>query len=740
MERLHQSILEARAALVEKPLFAASAERLAILDEIKSDWPELPQPRRFARFLSILLSRVSVPIEPHDRIAGRCVDRELSEDEEAAFQAYLKHPDYPQGRVLQGSGHCTYDWDFVLREGLPGMRRLAEASLSAQDDPERRDFLLAILEIYDSVTAYMHRYADAAEAAGLDETAGALRRGADERPTDFRAALQLLWIITLINCAYITPNPTLTVGRMDQLLLPHYRADLAAGRITPDEARRWIADYYCRHNLIMGRGEHQVGDETNSTTFARICNFDAPQYLMLAGTDEDGKPAVNELTCLFAEAIEPAFKNPVIVVRYYPGMAAEHPELWRILTEKSLQSASLMYYNDANILATYARLGLPEADARQYSHFGCNWPTPGPDSAWMLGAPRSKAFHAYRDDAEYRALNIPYIRTHAPHGWPEDLLIVLRELADRDAVTIDEIYDGFFARMAAFMDRKLAFAAHEFEVRQRRPAAALSFSDCFYPRSIADGSCFSAGAKYKFALMAFQMFGTVVDCFTVVDRLVIREKAVSLTELLAAVDADFIGHEPLLARIRAIPHYGSDDPLSNAHVERLSRRAAELTAEKSAPYLQKMGLFLVPCLQSDTWHLKYGMDFGATPDGRRAGMPFSQNSRPANGAAVNGLSAMFNSMLHIPADGYLSGALNLDIDPKQFAGETGHALFGSLLATYFDRGGLHAQVTATSAEDLIAAKADPDAHRDIRVRVTGYSGVFVDISERLQDDIIARFQ
>ncbi len=740
MERLTQSIAEAKAALTDKPLFATSAERIAILDEIKSTHRELPQPLRFAHFLAALLGRVSVPIAPHDRIAGRCVDRELTDEEEAAFQAYRRHPDCPQGRVLLSSGHCTYDWDFVLREGLPGMRAKAEASLAAETDREKCDFLCAMIAIYDTIAAYMLRYADAAEAAGLGETAQALRRGATERPTDFRAALQLLWIITLIDCAYITPNPTLTVGRLDQLLLPHYTADLAAGRITRDEAKAWIADYYCKHNLIMGRGEHQVGDEQNSTTFARICNFDAPQYLMLGGTDDAGKDAVNDLTLLFAEAIEPAFKNPVIVVRYYPGMAAAHPALWATLTEKSLASASLMYYNDANILATYARLGIPEADARQYSHFGCNWPTPGPDSAWVQGGPKSKHFGAYRNDDERRTLGVPYIRNRAPHSWPEDLLLVLRELADRETVTMDEICDGFFAHMAAFMAHKLAHCAHDIAVRRRRPAAVLTFGDCFFPRSVEQGECFAAGAKYKFDLMPFQMFGTVVDCFTVIDRLVFIDRAVTLGELLAAVDADFVGHEPLLARIRAIPRYGSDDPASNAWVERLARRAAELTAEMNAPYLREMGLFLVPCLQSDTWHLKYGETFGATPDGRRAGQPFSQNSRPANGAATGGLTAMFNAMLHIPADGYLSGALNLDIDPKQFAAEQGHTLFAALLATYFDRGGLHAQVTAVSADDLIAAQADPEQHRDIRVRVTGYSGVFVDICARLQDDIIERFR
>ena len=97
-------------------------------------------------------------------------------------------------------------------------------------------------------------------------------------------------------------------------------------------------------------------------------------------------------------------------------------------------------------------------------------------------------------------------------------------------------------------------------------------------------------------------------------------------------------------------------------------------------------------------------------------------------------------MLHLPADGLLSGALNLDVDTKQFAGEEGRAIFAALLATYLNRGGLHAQVTAVRPEDLVDAQKNPHLHRDLRVRVTGYSGVFVDICRRLQDDIINRLQ
>jgi hypothetical protein len=157
---------------------------------------------------------------------------------------------------------------------------------------EQRIFLQAIIKIYDAIADYMLRYADAARVAGMEALSASLVKAATERPQDFRTALQLLWIVALIDCAYITPNPTLTLGRLDQILYPLYADDLASGRMTCEEARALITDYYCKHNLIMGRGEHQVGDAKNSTTFQRICNFDAPQYLLLAGTDGQGKDAV----------------------------------------------------------------------------------------------------------------------------------------------------------------------------------------------------------------------------------------------------------------------------------------------------------------------------------------------------------------------------------------------------------------------------------------------------------------
>ena len=170
-----------------------------------------------------------------------------------------------------------------------------------------------------------------------------------------------------------------------------------------------------------------------------------------------------------------------------------------------------------------------------------------------------------------------------------------------------------------------------------------------------------------------------------------------------------------------------------------SARTNEEGIRQFIAILEKYGLSGSEVTLEEVLHLKTGVKIGATVNGRLAYTPCSQNSRPANGSATSGLTGMLNAMLNLPSDGVLSGALNLDVAKKDFVGENGLRVFSALLATYFNRGGLHAQVSSLSREDLIDAQLHPDAHRDLRVRVTGYSGVFVDICKDLQDDIIQRF-
>ena len=740
MSYLDKNIAEAEWALTQRPFFAASAERILILNEIKSKYAELPQPLRFSKKLSELLARVSTPIESYDLIAGRCVIRELDEREEKIYSELSAEP----AEDFLGSGHCTYSWDMVVEEGLCGMREEAQSRLDAlaESEKEKRAFLQATIEIYDAIRDYMLRYADEAERAGATEVAKNLRDGAMGRPDSFASALQLLWIITFIDCSYITANPTLTVGRLDVILYELYKKDIERGALTRERAADLITDYYCKHNLNMGRGEHQLGDESNSTTFGRILNFDAPQYLLLGGRDAQGRAVANELTELFAECIVPSFKNPVIVMRYVKDTDKSAPRLWRTLTDKALASSSLMFYNDDNVSAALRKIGLSEGEAREYAHFGCNWCSTGDNGAWIAGGPGAYHFHPELPLEERKKLHKPYLRTNAPRGWAEDFVISLRQLYEEsgESGNIDRLYDIFFERMAEFIERKLAAASDEVSQRREYPSAALTFGDCFYRDSLRLGECFAASARYHFEIQSFQMFGTVVDCFCAVDKLVMQEKLFSLKELLDALEADFCGYEDILALCRRAPKYGNDDELASSYALRLSRRASELIREKSRPYFEREGLFLMPSIQSDTWHLKYGEEYGATPDGRRAGKAFSQNIGPTSGVAVKGLTALLNSVCSISAGDMTSGALNLDVDRRQFVSEEQRQSFSALLASYFNRGGLHAQISVTDADTLREAQSEPDSHRDVRVRVTGYSGIFVDMCERLQNDIINRFE
>ncbi len=736
------NVIEAERALTEKPVFASEKERILILNELKDKYLDDTQPVRFAKIMDELLQRVSVPITKHDLIAGRVVHATLSLEEERIFQQYLSSPRNLRHGVLIGSGHCVFSWNDLVSLGLCGLVERAEKRLLKCKTEQEKTFVSSMLSVYGSIKKYILRYAQKAKESGLEEVADNLRKCATKKPSSFYEAMQLLWIITLVFCSYHTPNPTLTLGRMDQILYPLYKSDLENGRITAKKAKEIITDYYCKHNLTMGRGEHQVGDKTNSSTFDRINNFDSPQYLLLAGTNESGKPACNELTLLFAECINPKFKNPVVVVRYFKDMDTLYPRLWATLTKKALDSSALMFYNDDNVIKTFMKMGLPEEDARKYAHFGCNWPTTGDNGAWMTGGPNSKNYDAFESEEEKKDAYRPYMRSYGEYGWVQALMDVLRDLCARkgDDFTMEDIYSRFFSIMSDFIDDKLEWQVRELTRRKRFPSKILCIEDCFISDSIENAQCHSACAKYHFELQAFQFFATIVDCFTAVEQLVLIEKKVSLKTLLDACDADFVGYERVLALCRNAQKFGQEVERADYHAHRLAKSAFELVTKKNEPYLKKYGLMLVPCMQSDTWHLKYGEKFGASVDGRRKGQVFSQNTKPTLGVCVNGLTAMLNSMLSIPSDSLLSGALNLDISSSDFEGENGRKNFSALMGSYFNRGGLHAQVSCAKREELIDAQKNPDAHRDLRVRITGYSGIFVDIDKRLQEDVIRRFE
>lgn len=738
---MQNNVVEARDALVNKSIKVTSFERIKIMNMLRDKYAHLPQQLRFGNVLKDFLALVSTPVNENDLIVGRYVEKEVTEQEDELCKAFFADWNLYKTTVFS-CGHRTLDWERLVKLGLAGIREEVCEKLDKVSGEEERNFLNGAMLVLDGIVCFIERYAKEAEKTGLEEQSKALYAISKGKPNSFYEALQLCWIITLIDCAYVTGNPTLTLGRMDRFLNTYYLNDVKNGVLTREKAKAIIIDYYCKHNLIMGVGEHQLGDETNSTGFDRILNFDAPQYLLLAGTDERGEDGVTELTYLFAECIQPPFKNPVIVVRYYKGMNEKHPQLWKTLSAKALASSSMMIYNDDDIISAFIKQGVEEKDARGYGHFGCNWADLGHDSLITYMGPNAFTMARTLDKDERNKIEkygIGKVRYSSPLGYPEEFMNVFGELVNGGgAESIDEFYDRFERKICKFLEYKFEFAKAEIEKRKKFGANVLTLGDVLSKRSIDNVSATCAdGVKYHVEVNGFVGFATVADCFTVVDKLCFIDKSVTIDRLYEATLNNFEGFEDVLEKIESVDKFGSGEELSTAHAKRLALLIGENVSKINRQNVGS-GIIIMPSLQSDTWHIKHGKEMGATPDGRKAHEPYSQNANPAPRRSKNGRIAMLVSLEALPFGYFTSGALNFDVQPEHFKGKDGVDGFASLIATYLNNGGLHLQINAVGKEDLIKAKSEPDKYKDLRVRVTGYTGVFVDFPENLQDDIIKR--
>lgn len=129
---------------------------------------------------------------------------------------------------------------------------------------------------------------------------------------------------------------------------------------------------------------------------------------------------------------------------------------------------------------------------------------------------------------------------------------------------------------------------------------------------------------------------------------------------------------------------------------------------------------------------------GATPGGRHAGRPLSEGVSPVQGADRHGPTAVIRSvakMDHVHTGGTL---LNQKLTPHLLKDDVGLDMWTKLVRSYFTLDGHHIQFNVVDAATLRAAKANPEQYRDLIVRVAGYSDYFCNLSEALQDEIIAR--
>jgi formate C-acetyltransferase len=227
---------------------------------------------------------------------------------------------------------------------------------------------------------------------------------------------------------------------------------------------------------------------------------------------------------------------------------------------------------------------------------------------------------------------------------------------------------------------------------------------------------------------------TVADSLAAVKRAVYEERRLSLRELCEALRDNFAGREGLRQRLaNRYPAFGNDDDEVDAIAAELAECFCLAVIRHRDPVLGACwpGLY--------TYHRfkRIGERAGATPDGRLAGAPTSENQGPSPGRARGGPTATLRSIAKLPLHLTPAGGQTLAVHPTLATGPGGPRRLGELLEAFFRLGGLHLQPNVVTGETLRAAQRDPDAYRDLVVRVTGYSAYFVTLDRQSQEQLIA---
>ncbi|MBE5767154.1 MAG: hypothetical protein E7335_08340 [Clostridiales bacterium] len=703
--------------LRNKPIKSTYMERYIAADKACELYSDLPQPLYLGYGLTYMLETVSCPVKKHDILLGRVAEWLPSAEEENWLTEIEKKFDDRAYFMVDG-GHITLDWGTILRRGISGYiaksESVIENLLASGAEKERILYLEGMNLILRAYRRYMLRYADAAEETGLHAAAIASRNIADNPPATFYEALQLVLYITHVYCVYAAHmNATLVCGRLDDLLFPYYEKDIADGILTREEAGCIIDDFNCKLSLVLGRGEHQLGSgEPSETGWFRNPMYDSPTYIILGGKSNYRHPKDNPLTQLFIEHIHPRLENPVYVFRH---TAEDDAALWNCVCDKLRLNSSLMVYNDETVIGAMEKAGIEHEDAVNYSIVGCNWP----------------ALHGCNVTTGFIGGPLPV--------FIMDALFDKSGAPRRDFQSMDDVYNAIAETWLAHIRPRFAEYRKHYEYSEPALPKTLCCADAFLQGVLEEAREAGYAVKYRVFMSMLRNIGTAADILSALDHVAFaQENPVSMDEIASALKANFEGHEVLHKRLKNAPKYGHDDDRADEHAVRLLTLLQNLIDQESIdPNTGKRNVFPLNTTIADMGHITTGRDLGATPDGRPAGVPVSENLSPSEGSTES-VTALLNSVAKLPFDRISSGAFNVRMPKNLVSGDAGLARLKVLLDTYFANGGMQFQLSVADTSELKDAQLHPEKYPDLMVRITGYSAVFIDMCKKAQDEIIRR--
>lgn len=643
-----------------------------------------------------------------------------------------------EGKLNAGDAHIVVDYTNLLRKGLKDYERRAREykaglDLTKPESIDKYQFYKAVLIVIDAVRRFAGRYAALAREKAADapeprrsellKIAGICERVPYEPAKTFHEVVQSVWFIQLI--LQIESNGhSLSYGRFDQYADEYLEEDLRRGTITEDQAVELLTNLWIKTLTI-----NKVRSQAHTFSSAGSPMY---QNVTIGGQTPDGRDAVNKLSFLVLRSIgQTRLPQPNLTVRYHRNLNQDFMN--EALEVLKLGTGMPAFNSDEVIIPSFIEKGVKKKDAYNYSAVGCvETAVPG---KWG-----------------YRCTGMSYL------NFPRILLMVMNNGIDmtsgrrfvkdygnfRDMESFDELMDAWDKAIRE-LTRASVIVENAIDLASEREVPDILCStltqDCLSRgKTIKEG-----GAVYDFISGLQVGIADMADSLAAIKTLVFEEKKISREELMDALQNDFAGDKGERIRqmlINDAPKYGNDDD-----------RADRLVVDAYASYIDEMKKYPNTRYQrgpiggiryagTSSISANVGQGYGtmATPNGRHAHQPLAEGCSPAHGMDRKGPTAVFKSVSKLPTHEITGGVLlNQKVTPSMLSTPENTKKLEMIIRTFFNRlDGYHVQYNVVDRATLLDAQKHPENHKDLIVRVAGYSAFFNVLSKATQDDIIGR--
>ena len=662
------------------------------------------------------------------------------------------------GGAFMGIGHVTVDFGKIINKGVKGIKKEIEDRVKRLDPWNPDDFLK--YETYDAMNItldafvkFAHRYAEfARELASkekdpqrkqeLEQIASNCEWVPENPARTFWEALQTMWfvevVITLEGLGY-----GYQPGRMDQYLYPYYRKDIDEGRMSKDWAQELLEACFCKfqETTVLLPSMPKVGDWVASQP-AGLAGLPVTQNIVIGGTTADGKDASNELSHLIMDAdMSVRLAQPELAVRLHKGTPDEFlrhvAEYVKCGTGKPKMFVDETVYRMYQRYREFSDLNVAKEDLWDYCPAGC--------IEHHIGGKTANNEHTTGACFDFGApLQTPALMLALHQGKSMGfggLQIGLSTPDPRTFSSFDQLMDVY--KQQAYALGRLNILPRIVEDEAFAELTPTPFQSTLLSDCIEKGlDATRGGARYNMIQggnMGLYM-GLVNEAngLAVIKKLVFEDKAITMDDLLKAMDNNWEGYEDLHQMVlNRVPKFGNDDD----YVDSIMQDILNINSAEALKYrtLARKAVF-ASSVSSATGNVLVGKMVPASPDGRYAGTPVADGGvSPHLGTDRNGPTAILNSVCKLDSSVCAQGTLwNIKFSGQALQGERGLTNLVNWLRTFINSGGYHVQINCLDNKTLRDAQKHPENYRNLLVRIAGYSAFFTQIDKDSQDMLIAR--